>query len=325
MEQFYKQYAQFEEAGLKPNEVSVLSHLYDRMNLSFGRKAYYDKKQNGYYVIYTREELADKINLVASTVSRIIKKLSDKKWIIIKKQFNAPNKYFLPKFIFEKRHASENAPSHVAKEDSNQTDSSQTDRGSNTVNTENNNKYTGEDKLTQWIKSTNSVVGLTLNTLKIIQKFSKNDLEESKHIVRIILNSRNKVAKQNKIEHTAVTQFESNKRLQDDLGKQLDHIFSYVKNHGYTSYYGYLTNALKDYFKIAFGLAKPTKIVKPNGQRVFFNDHEPIKEELPEWAKENPEERKDRHQKEDTMTLEEHEARKAELEDKLAMLRGKIA
>lgn len=326
MGNFVKLHLEFEKAGFKPNVVSALSHFYNRMNLSI-ENGLYDEKQHAYYIRYSREELAKEINLDKSTITRIFKKLVAAGWIIIKQQFNASNKIFLPKFSLPKSHALQNETSKVAKCNSNKTYLTKTTKHNNKqVNTESvAENYAGESKLTQWIQSTNSVIGLTLSTLKVIKSFSKNKIDDCKHIVRIILNARNSVAKEHGVSKTAVTQFKSNKRLQDDLGKQLNHIFSYIQKRGYTSYYGYLTNSLKDYFKIAFGLAKPTKIVKPKGQNVRFSDHEPIKEDLPDWAKETPEERKNRRQKEDTMTLEEHEARKAELEAKLAMIRGKLA
>lgn len=129
--QFYKQYHVFEEAGLKPNEVSILTHLYDRMHLSIQNNNFYDKKYNGYFVIYTREEMAQRINLSMSTITRICKHLVKLGWIVLKQQFNAPNRVFLPHFILPKTHERHHEEPKSSKCDYNQTELNHTNQFTN--------------------------------------------------------------------------------------------------------------------------------------------------------------------------------------------------
>ncbi|MCL0330673.1 MarR family transcriptional regulator [Apilactobacillus xinyiensis] len=288
--QFIKLYTEFEEKGLKPNEISVLAHLYDRMNLSVNNGNFYDRKHNGYYVIYTREELAEQINLNASTITRIIKKLASLGWIIVKKGFNAPNRFFLPHFVLPKSHKVQNTPTEIAKCNTIQTELKHTNNyTNNTVNTVSAVKTAPRvSEIDNWIKTTHAVVKLTLPTLNSIREFCNGNIEKCKYVVRLVLNARNSIARKYGLVKSELSQFESNKNLQNGLFEQLEHIFSYVKKHGFKQYAGYVTNALKDYFRDAMGLSKGVKLVKPAMQSVKFDDGKKhIKEELPEWAKDD--------------------------------------
>ncbi|WP_220751640.1 replication initiator protein A [Apilactobacillus xinyiensis] len=288
--QFIKLYTEFEEKGLKPNEISVLAHLYDRMNLSVNNSNFYDRKHNGYYVIYTREELSEQINLNASTITRIIKKLANLGWIIVKKGFNAPNRFFLPHFVLPKSYRVQNAPTEIAKCNTIQTDFNQTNNYTdNTVNTTTDAETEPVvDHAKQWAKATQQKVGLTFTALQAIQKFCKHNVEKCKQVVRLILNARNSVAKANRLVKQPVAQFESNQNIINGLAQQLEHIFSYAVKLPQSNYAGYVTNALKAYFTAAFGLETKPVAVKPTVKATKFNDGKKrIHEELPAWARDD--------------------------------------
>lgn len=316
MSKFYKMYEEFEEKGLKPNQVSVLAHLYDRMSLSI--KNNFVDENGEFFVIYTNQALADKINLDTSTISRIFGKLEELGWIKIERQKkpDMPNLIKLPKYEFVEREeviesalfddekivteekaldnsfspVLQNAMPGLAKCNTSYTNTIYT-KTNNTVNTEKANHVQNDfDKsqaiakeLTMWRNATLRI-GLSNSTVDRIQDFSKGNVIICRAVVRLILNARNSVAKANNIKNTPVTQFESNLNLQDGLGTKLDHIFAYIEKHNYKDYSGYLTKALKEYFTMAFGLQEDIKAVKPSMTR---SKTRVLKETLPEWAKDD--------------------------------------
>ncbi|GLB47271.1 hypothetical protein WR164_12500 [Philodulcilactobacillus myokoensis] len=260
------------------NEVVAYARLADRLKSSRRRSNFYDTKMNDYYVIFTLDEMADKLHVSRRTVSKIYAHLKRLGLIVVKQQFNHAGKIFLPK-------VAKSATPEVQNVQPNQDYINQY-KGNRTVNTAKVARFHCEDKAEQWIHST-SRIGITEPTLQLILKFAGRNLKNCRKIVRVILNARNKVAIKAKIAKTAVTQFESNQNLQSGLNEHLNHIFSYISDHGYQKYWGYLTNALKDFFLDAFGLKQPVKVVKPNRQRVEFNKRPVIHETLPDWANDN--------------------------------------
>ena len=302
MTKFYKMYEQFEESGLKPTQVSVMAHLYDRMSLSIKNDF---KDENGeYFVIYTVKTLAEKINVDSSTISRVFSSLEKSGWIEIKRSRKAdvPNFIKLPKYDFneleeavvednssESRETNvssmlQNAMSGVAKCNASYTNNIYTDKHINTVNTEkpeNDFKIDQQRKLQMWENATLNI-GLRKSAVDRIKLFSKNNVIVCKAVVRIILNARNSVAKANGLENSKESQFESNLNLQYGLTSKLDHIFRYIEKNGYKDYAGYLTNALKPYFEKAFGVEPEIETVKPNMKRNLK-----VKETLPDWAKDD--------------------------------------
>ncbi|MCL0330631.1 MarR family winged helix-turn-helix transcriptional regulator [Apilactobacillus xinyiensis] len=280
---FIKHYIEFEEQGLNPTEVSIMSHLYNYGELSFKNNWV---KNGMVFVKYLRESLAEQINVSKETVTRTVKNLEAKGWIITKRQRNAATIYFLPKYDFNlSDRKCQFDTLEMANCNQNYTDLK---LHNNTVNTESATKNESVvDKVKQWGKTTQQKLGLTFSSIQAIQKFCKNNVEKCKHIVRLILNARNAVAKQNKIVKSEITQFESNLNIKNGLANQLDHIFSYALNLPKGNYAGYVTNALKTYFTQAFGL-KTTQVVKPKMHQVKFNNGQKhIHEELPEWAKDD--------------------------------------
>ncbi|MCL0330553.1 winged helix-turn-helix transcriptional regulator [Apilactobacillus xinyiensis] len=308
--QFVKLYTELLDRGLNANEAVAYSLIHDRMQSSVQRADFLDKKEQAYYVIYTHDELAEKLHISVRTASKIIGKLVKMELIRIKRQFNKASKIFIDGFEVAKNdtHAEISTPFmqnlHV-----NHTDLKQTNYTDNTVNTVSDVKTAPVvSEIDNWVKTTHEVVKLTVPTLNSIREFCNNNVEKCKYVVRLVLNARNSIARKHGLVKSELSQFESNKNLQNGLFEQLSHIFSYVKKNGFKQYAGYVTNALKDYFKDAMGLSKGVKVIKPDMQQVKFDDDKKhIKEELPDWAKEDyvytPDEHVDEKQKAEVQAM----------------------
>ncbi|MCL0312904.1 MarR family transcriptional regulator [Apilactobacillus sp. TMW 2.2459] len=280
--QFIKHYIQFEEDGLNPTEVSVMSHLYNYGELSIKNNWI---KNGMVFVKYLRESLANQINVSKDTITRTVQALEEKGWIVAQRQRNAATVYFLPKYQSD----SLVRKTQIASPENANCNQNYTDFNylhSNTVNTGNDVQTTPVvDRVQQWAKATKQKVGLTFTSIQAIQKFCKNNVEKCKQVVRLILNARNSVAKANRLVKQPVAQFESNQNIINGLAQQLDHIFSYAVKLPQSNYAGYVTNALKAYFTAAFGLETKPVVVKPTVKTTKFNDGKKrIHEELPEWA-----------------------------------------
>lgn len=93
----------FKDSNLKgANEILTYSLLCDRMKASKNNKDFFDKKFGDSYIIFKREELAEYLDVTVKTVTKILKSLVKKGYLIVKHQFNAASKLFLPKFENEK-------------------------------------------------------------------------------------------------------------------------------------------------------------------------------------------------------------------------------
>ncbi|KAL3949601.1 replication initiator protein A [Lactobacillus hilgardii] len=89
----------FKDSNLKgANEILTYSLLCDRMKASKNNKDFFDKKFGDSYIIFKREELAEYLDVTVKTVTKILKSLVKKGYLIVKHQFNAASKLFLPKF-----------------------------------------------------------------------------------------------------------------------------------------------------------------------------------------------------------------------------------
>ncbi|TPR41291.1 MarR family transcriptional regulator [Apilactobacillus micheneri] len=93
--QFTKNFNAFEKAGFKPTEVSILNHLYDYGNLSYKNGWV---KNDMVFVKCLRESLAATINVSKDTITRALTNIENKGWLIVERQKNAANIYFLPKY-----------------------------------------------------------------------------------------------------------------------------------------------------------------------------------------------------------------------------------
>ncbi|MCL0319400.1 replication initiator protein A [Apilactobacillus xinyiensis] len=288
MEQFIKlDTSVLKNKKLNSDEKIVLSLLNDRMKSSMQRNDFYDTKKGAFYVIYTIDEIMDVINVAKATAVKILKKLENLGYVTKQKTYSRATKLFLPKFKFENTTSSEIEPTQVQNLESNQ--KTNQNLHNNTINTDTKNKNVILlDQIKQWSKATKQKVGLTFSSIQAIQKFCKNNVEKCKHVVRLILNARNSVAKDNRLAKQPVAQFESNQNIINGLAQQLEHIFSYAVKLPQNNYAGYITNALKAYFTAAFGLETKPVTVKPSVKFSKFNDSKKrVHETLPEWAKDD--------------------------------------
>lgn len=84
---------------LNPNQACVLSLIYDRISLSMKHSAkYFDKNLSAYFVIFSRAEIAKKLSISPSTVSRTLNYLRSLGYIDTHRIFNGGLRIFCPKF-----------------------------------------------------------------------------------------------------------------------------------------------------------------------------------------------------------------------------------
>lgn len=171
MEKFTKLYKRFAEEGLSPNEQVALAYMYDRMDLSEGNSNFYDNQHNGYYITYSRSELAKQLNVSEATVTSIFNKLVKKRWLIIKRRFNSTNRIFLPKSL-----KSNNSTSKIKKVDSNKTEPSQTDDDiTDTTVSDTNVSRQPSSKCDNLALSLITKSGLSPKTVQVMQEHSNDN------------------------------------------------------------------------------------------------------------------------------------------------------
>lgn len=95
MTQFFKTYKKLYKNGCKPNQVAILTAIFDRMESSRKRTNFYSDTHNDYFVIYTYEELASELNLSKNTVANIIKKCVEQGYLMIELMHSRINKIFM--------------------------------------------------------------------------------------------------------------------------------------------------------------------------------------------------------------------------------------
>lgn len=304
-QQFLACYLELIDQGLKPNAVFILSKIYDRMKSSIKRTKYFDVEQKAFFVIYTAPQMAAETNLSEKTVRRYFHDLEDQGFIrlmntdenttyhIFTPQFlkRVPTFSFTPMDIKFSREWSECPVNHTYLITS--------FKDFKTVNTETPNTLKkSATKITQvpkpekhfkqtpaielWKQSTIAKMHLPQFAVDQIALFTHSNVEQARLIVKHISIARSKVAKDNHISNTPVTQFESNERIQHTLGMKLKTIFSYIKQHGFTEYAGFLIKSLKTYFLDAFGIKADVKPVNPSAPK----KHQ-VRETLPAWAKDD--------------------------------------
>ncbi|MCL0329842.1 replication initiator protein A [Apilactobacillus xinyiensis] len=249
--QFYKQYHVFEEAGLRPNEVSILTHLYDRMNLSIQNNNFYDKKYNSYYVIYTREEMAQRIHLSLSTITRVCKRLVKLGWLVLKSQFNAPNRVFLPHFILPKTHARHNEQPKTSECTSNQTELNHTNQFTN--DTDDTGELTNKisnDKFNALGDSLITQGGLSKHVVEVLKVYAFGDCKTLYDYAGLIFKAKSFVyneAKECPNGYRAL-RFELNETLNQQLPNKLKNIIISANQKAH-NVKGYIMRALTNFFE----------------------------------------------------------------------------
>lgn len=262
MAQFIKLYSEFSKSGLKPNEMIVLANLYDRMDLSYKNEGFYDSKQHAYYITFTREDLASKVNVGIATITRVFKTLSKKGWIIIKKRFNSSNRIFLPISL-----KSKNDSPKVSNLDSNQTELKQTNKTYKTNVTsksyENSQKVEQKenkkvklnefDRMQNLVNSLKGKAGFNQDLIDILVKYSENT-EALYNYAKLIFKAKKstiqKMIKEDKSVAREVLIFEDNTNLGKGLAKKMRELIiatQYSKRIKNAS--GYITKGLYSFFE----------------------------------------------------------------------------
>ncbi len=95
MNQFVKTFNELYKQGCKPNQVAILTAIFDRMESSRKRNNFYSDTHNDYFVIYTYEELASELNLSKNTIANIIKKCVEQGYLTIELIHNRVNRFFM--------------------------------------------------------------------------------------------------------------------------------------------------------------------------------------------------------------------------------------
>ncbi|TPR16688.1 hypothetical protein [Apilactobacillus timberlakei] len=256
MGQFIKLYSKFEEAGLKPNEMIVLAHLYDRMDLSRKNMGFYDNKQHSYYITFTREELSKKVHVGVATITRVFKTLAAKGWIIVKQRFNSSNRIFLPISL-----ESKNDSSKVSNLDSNHTKHIQTNTDETYVTSKSSkNKQihiSGFDRMQNLVDSLKQKACFGHDLINILVKYSENTGVLYKYAQLIFKAKKSTVAKlvkNGKPEAKEALRFENNINLMPELTEFMKSLIIKTRcTKSIKNIAGYITKALHEFFTDAVG------------------------------------------------------------------------
>lgn len=92
---FTKLYMQLFKEGCKPTEAVMLSMIFDRMQSSQQRVSFYSQEKQDYFVIYTFDELANKLNISRATVKRVFKEAINDGYITTELKNNRVNLIYL--------------------------------------------------------------------------------------------------------------------------------------------------------------------------------------------------------------------------------------
>ncbi|WP_261911741.1 replication initiator protein A [Lentilactobacillus hilgardii] len=260
----------FKDSNLKgANEILTYSLLCDRMKASKNNKDFFDKKFGDSYIIFKREELAEYLDVTVKTVTKILKSLVKKGYLIVKHQFNAASKLFLPKFENEKSTSmpvkeeitpsfGKNLPSNKSTltdkyiTDNTDNTSSQTIslKDSNITQKPDQNKVIKQAELDVIANSLVTKVHLPKQAVNIMKTFSFGDPKKLYAYAGLLFKAKSAVSKQAKSIQNAqeALSFELNTDYQETLDTDLKRII--VSANKKTSQPdGYLMTSLIDMFQ----------------------------------------------------------------------------
>ncbi|UQS85832.1 MarR family transcriptional regulator (plasmid) [Apilactobacillus apisilvae] len=272
--QFIKNYTEFEKAGFRPTEVSILSHLYDYGNLSV---------KNGWiedgvvFVKYLRSSLASKINVSVDTITRSLKVIEDRGWIKVKRQKNAASIYYLPKYndvnsgLDTQNASTENANCNMNQTKFKQSYTNETNvtcksskneqiaMSKTEVGTEENKTIhvSGLDRMQNLVNSLKQKACFGHDLINILVKYSENTgvlYNYAKLIFKAKKTVIAKLVKNGKPEAKEALRFENNISLMPELTEFMKSLIiktrctKYIKNVA-----GYITKSLHEFFTDAVG------------------------------------------------------------------------
>ena len=278
-----------EELG-NPTDAIIYSLIKDRMKSSVTSEKFYDQKTEQFYVIFTRDQLKEYTGCSLHTISNSFTRLRNLGYIATVTTMKA-NKIFLQDEVtnqlrdnYLSAESSESEHTNVHNVNNNHFNN-HINNTSNTVNTTQPAQSFKFQPMELWKQATHERVGLPMSSLDLIAQFTKNNLDNCKAVVRLIFNARSAVVKENDLQRSAVTQFETNDNVRHTLTAKLRNVFGYVIKHGFKAYAGYITKALKNYFLQVFGI----KADEPDHVAPKAPKQGRVVETLPEWAQRNKE------------------------------------
>lgn len=161
---------------LSSNEKITYMILLDRLQSSKKRKNFFDKKENDYFVIFTIEELSEKLGFSKTTAVGCYKKLEKLGYINKKRTFNGATKIFIPNIIEgsinesketkESLNVQKNETPKLKKLEYNHTNLNQTNNTNNTIN---------KLKLDELKISLKNIGGFSERSVQILSTLTFND------------------------------------------------------------------------------------------------------------------------------------------------------
>ncbi|MGX5378208.1 hypothetical protein ACWCL1_08195 [Ligilactobacillus sp. LYQ135] len=305
--QFKKYYMGFNNHKLSAIEKLALMEIFDRMLSSRKRKEFFDKSQNDYYVIYTIKELSEVLETSPSTVKNVLKSLTKKGWLIIKRVFHRNNLIFISpdkqiKFFSEDNYnTSTEDCSSIDKICDNTTTQTKSNlaQGSNLSRNQNNNKQTNNYldtvKSHQHVNQSTVVesetdsqnnqqvalnglkyslihhVNLPIDAVTALFEVSNNQENEIKANVSLVLQAKAIAAKKN----NTTLRFEQSGKVQGSLGERIKYIFNKAQKVAKNKS-KYIKQALINFFD---EIINPTKVAKP----VYYARKGHFQEKMPSW------------------------------------------
>ncbi|CAI2699314.1 hypothetical protein AKUA2103_PHAGE100620 (plasmid) [Apilactobacillus kunkeei] len=245
MEKFTKLYKKFADEGLSPNEQVALAYMYDRMDLSEGNSNFYDNQHNGYYITYSRSELANQLNVSEATVTSIFNKLVTKGWLIIKRRFNSTNRIFLLKSL-----KSNNSTSKVKKLDYNYTELKHTKTTDTKETKVDNRKLVASYQLDALADSIVQSSGLNQHAVNILKAFSFGDVNKLYNYAGLVFKAKKCVLNAHKDVSgiNAYGRFETNEYINNKLDKLLKDVIPNAERKAKNKS-GYIFRSLFNFFE----------------------------------------------------------------------------
>lgn len=266
----------FKDSNLKgANEILTYSLFCDRMKASKNNKDFFDKKFGDSYIIFKREELAEYLDVTVKTVTKILKSLVKKGYLIVKHQFNAASKLFLPKFENEKSISmpveekitsplGKNLPSNKSTltdkyitDDTRDTSCSETTPKKNVAITQKEKQATKQQKLNELeinalSNSLETKAGFSKRTVSMLKALSFNDPKKLYKLSGIVFKAKNVVKKQAKNVRNSqlALSFEINDHY-ENMAVDIQRIVMTASRSKKSNIEGYIFSSLVNYFQEA--------------------------------------------------------------------------
>lgn len=243
---------------LSSNEKITYMILLDRLQSSKKRKNFFDKKENDYFVIFTIDELSEKLGFSKTTAVGCYKKLEKLGYINKKRTFNGATKIFIPNIIEESINESEetkespniqkNETPKFKKLEYNHTNLNQTNNTNNTIN---------NLKLDELKISLKNIGGFSERSVQILSTLTFNDYSYLYKVVGTIYKAKKHTLNEynnNPDVRLALTIDSKTNNYFDDMHIDIKRILIKAGRIHYNM--GYVYTSFKNYFKDAVNYYK---------------------------------------------------------------------